>query len=151
MLHKIVKIISLWIVLGMSLSLHATEIKGKVIEAVKGEKVNYPISVADANQLGGLGFTLMYDTTVLEFIEVQNVELSNNAMIVFNEAERGQILISMIDANGMNGNGLLMEIKFTAIGEIGTGSEMVFSEFRSYDTNLLDVPIILVNGAINIK
>lgn len=119
-------------------------------EAETGKTFEYPITLKEATNLGGIGFTLRFDPEILGFDELNTGSLASNALMQHNPIEPGKVLVSIVDANGMNGNGDLLLFKFRTKGEVGNNAIIALEDVRAYDTDLLDVPFNLSNGSIEV-
>lgn len=147
-MRHIIKIVALILAMLSCISLWGVDIIANNGEAESGKSFDYPINISDADKLGGIGFTVLYNPALFELKDLNGGNLASNAMIEYNEVESGKILVSMVDANGINGDGELILLKFKTIGDVGDNSEITLEEARAYDTDLLDVPFNLNNGSI---
>ena len=76
-----------------------------------GENV-VPIQVNNATKLGALHIELVYDSSVLEATDVKLGDLGDNAQVNSDLRTPGRAIIGIIDAMGMNGSGVVVEVHF---------------------------------------
>ncbi len=79
-----------------------------------GENV-IPIQVNNATNLGALHIELVYDSSVLEATDVKLGDLGDNAQVNSDLRTPGRAVIGIIDAMGMNGSGVIVEVHFDEI------------------------------------
>lgn len=116
------------------------------------EKVSIPINAENANNIGALHLELVYDPTVLEPIKVQKGMLAGNAMLESNIDISGRVVIGIIDASGINGNGSLAVISFSVVGTNGMTSALTLGKVVAHDaTTLIDVPTRSTSGSFTVK
>ena len=147
-MKHLIKIVALLLAMLCWIKLGGVDIIANNSEAEFGKSFEYPIQIENADQLGGIGFTVLFNSSLFELKELVGSDLASNAMIEYNEVEKGKVLVSIVDANGMNGDGELILLKFKTIGDIGDNTDINIEEARAYDTELLDVPFNLNNGNI---
>ena len=103
-------------------------------------KVDVPVNLTGAKNLGSLEFVLVYEPSVLEFAEVKTGFLARNALIDFGTRTKGRIWAGLIDANGINGDGPVVIISFNVVGPASTSSPLSLESVSAYDAGtLLDV------------
>ena len=103
-------------------------------------KVEVPVDLTGARNLGSLEFVLVYEPSVLEFAEVKTGSLARNALIDFGTRTKGRLWAGLIDANGINGDGPVAIISFNVVGPGLTDSPLSLESVSAYDaTTLLDV------------
>jgi len=115
------------------------------------EEVSIPINAENANNIGALHLELVYDPAVLEPTEVEKGVLSGNAMLEFNIDMPGRVVIGMIDAAGMSGDGSLVVVSFRVIGKEGTRT-LDLEKVAAHDAaSLMDVPTKATAGSFTVK
>lgn len=116
------------------------------------QEVSIPINAEDASNIGALHLELVYDPTVLEPIEVQKGMLAGNAMLESNIDVPGRVVIGMIDASGISGNGSLAVISFRVVGTNGMTSALTLEKLAAHDaTTLIDVLTKATPGSFIVK
>ena len=102
-----------------------------------------PINMESAHNIGSIGMSLLYDSSLLEIADVKPGELSENAMIDYSVRNPGQVNIGVIDSRGINGNGTVAVIVFNVTDEEGV-STLRFAGVQTHDAaTLIDV----INGS----
>jgi len=105
----------------------------QLVTPADGE-VLIPVSVQGAANKGIISyeFDLRYDPTVIQ-PQSEPVELmgtvSNRLSAVFNSSEPGLLKVAVYGAMPINGSGLLLNLKFTAVGSPGSVSPLVWERF----------------------
>src|SRR5690625_3204800 len=129
----------------------------------KGEELCLPITVENTNNLGIITFTYRWDPSVLEFNGLENIHSAIGGMGIgenLDHTDEGYFTIMWVDFD-IEGEGFdidegdtLLEVCFTAIGEIGEqtpvyfdGSKMVV-EFGTMDPKQQQIQ--LKNGTVTI-
>ncbi|MCH7605917.1 MAG: hypothetical protein IH962_02070 [Chloroflexi bacterium] len=103
-------------------------------------KIDVPVNLTGARNLGSLEFVLVYEPSVLEFAEVKTGSLARDALIDFGTRTKGRLWAGLIDANGINGDGPVAIISFNVVGPGLTGSPLSLESVYAYDAStLLDV------------
>lgn len=116
------------------------------------DEVSIPINAEDANNIGALHLELIYDPAVLEPTEVEKGMLARNAMLESSTDTPGRVVIGMIDAAGINGNGSLAVISFRVVGKDGMTSPLILEKLTAHDaTTLVDVPTKATSGSFTVK
>lgn len=116
------------------------------------EEVSIPINAENANNIGALHLELVYDPMVLEPTEVEKGMLAGNAMLESNIDTPGRIVIGMIDASGISGNGPLAVISFRLVGANGMTSALTLEKLTAHDaTTLMDIPTRATPGSFTVK
>ncbi|MEO6393534.1 MAG: cohesin domain-containing protein [Pyrinomonadaceae bacterium] len=112
--------------------------------------VTAPIMVSDLTGLGVLSFdfNLTYDPAVLTAPVVSNAgTLSSMMVITVNPNTPGVLRVSGYYQDFMAGAGTMLNISFTAIGPIGSASDLVLSPYAFNEGNPCS---IVTNGRITI-
>lgn len=94
--------------------------------------VTAPIMVDDLTGRGVISFdfNLSYDPAILAAPVVSNAgTISSGMEITVNPGTPGFLRISGFQANHLAGSGVLLNVSFTAIGPIGSGSDVSFTPF----------------------
>jgi len=85
-------------------------------------EVGMPINLQGASNVGSLHIELVYDSAMLEATGVKAGKLGRNAVIESNLETLGRVIIGIIDASGINGDGSVVTVSFKAKGKEGTSS-----------------------------
>jgi hypothetical protein len=108
--------------------------------------VKVPVKIYGASSVGSLHMELVFDPAVLEAVGVKPGELAENAMIEHNLQTPGRVIIGIVDASGITGDGTLMEISLDVIDSHGT-SELVLEKVEVHDADSLkDIIAGTANG-----
>ncbi|HNW71298.1 MAG TPA: cohesin domain-containing protein, partial [Bacteroidales bacterium] len=93
-------------------------------QVVYGEIVEVPVTVKDFNIISGFQFTISWDATVLEFMEVNNVSLNMDYGTLQTANGKLTVLWATDNLNGLNINDgqAIFVMKFRAIGTSGQSS-----------------------------
>jgi hypothetical protein len=116
----------------------------------KGDKVSIPVHMTGAKNLGALGLTLKYDSSVLKTVGSENGKMTTNAMIASNEIVPGAVHISLIDTKGVSGDGILLTTTFEVVGNAGSSTK-ISMEATGYDIDLLDAPMQTSSGTFKVE
>jgi hypothetical protein len=119
-------------------------------QGTKGDKVKVPINVAGASNLGALGLSLTYNSSVLKGIEAEGGTLASNSMVESNELGPGTLRISLIDSKGILGDGGIVDVTFEVLGDTGTSTQ-ISMEAVGWDTNHLDIPLKTSPGTFRVE
>lgn len=129
---------------------HAASITVRVdsIEAPAGEDVEIPIMVQGAPGLGAMHVELIYDSSILE---VQGVDkgalLGDNALLDFNAAEPGRIIIGLATLDSVEGDGPLLVSRFNVTGESGQRSSLELENVRAWEGGESRLDILVTTEA----
>ena len=88
--------------------------------------VQLPIKIINAENIGNMNITLTYDSSVLSASSLTPGAITSDSLFVHN-IQPGIINISLVDDNGINGNGSIATITFNVIGEEGSTTSLVLS------------------------
>ena len=124
-----------------------------------GEQVCVPITVANFNNLTGLGFTINFDQTILEFDSVTNVNLGGASSSNFNApASQPGRIIFLWDNNTpqtLTDDTVLAELCFTLLGSAGDQSAVTITgdltPIEAIDDNTQSVPVTVAAGQITVQ
>lgn len=125
-------------------------IKVNTVTASPNAKVEIPVMVTGATNLGGLDLTILYDPAVLKFTKASAGTLSKNGMIEKNETQPGTVLIGWVDTQGVNGGGEVIKLSFDVIGAKGTTSSIRLAVRGAYTTGLKDISYTSENGGVTV-
>ena len=104
------------------------------------EKIQVPVNLEAAKNIGSLEFVLVYEPTVLQVSSVELGPLASTALLESSTKTSGEVWAGMIDANGISGDGAAAVITFTVIGDIDSSTLLALEKVVAHDaTSLLDL------------
>ena len=115
-----------------------------------GGTVNVPIAIAGASAIGAMDLTVTYDPAVLSFVEAKTGALSTNGMVQANGTTPGTVRIAFVDSAGVNGDGVLLTLAFTAKGANGASSAIGLASRGVYNLDRTDVLVTTQGGTVTI-
>jgi hypothetical protein len=118
--------------------------------AASGSTVTVPIAIAGASSIGAMDLTVTYDPAVLAFAEAKTGALSTNGMVQANGTTPGRIRIAFVDSSGVNGDGVIINLAFTAKGANGASSKVDLVSRGVYNLDRVDVPVTTQGGTVTI-
>jgi hypothetical protein len=98
--------------------------------------VKVPVNIYGASNVGSLHMELVFDPAVLEAVGVKPGELAKNAIMENNLQTPGRVIIGIVDASGITGDGTLVEISLDVIDSGGT-STLVLEKVEVHDADSL--------------
>jgi len=111
--------------------------------------VQLPIKIMNAENIGNMDVTLTYDPSVLSATSLTNGAITDNSLVVHN-IDIGFINISLVDENGINGNGSIATIFFEVIGEIGDSTSLIISASAN-DRDGAEIDLEIMNALFSIE
>ena len=109
-----------------------------IAELPKDIKVS--VFLEGASNVGSLEFVLLYEPTVLRVKGVDTGSLANGALLDSSTRTPGMVWAGLIDANGINGDGLVVVVSFDIIGDDESRTALTLENVVAYDaTTLLDI------------
>jgi hypothetical protein len=102
------------------------------LRAEPGAEAIVAIRVQGATGIGAFQTALTYDPAVLEIKSVDKGELLKNALLDFNPAQAGRVMIGLAAADGISGDGVLVECKFLVIGQAGHRSPLTLVQSEAW-------------------
>ena len=121
-----------------------------IIELPKDIEVS--VFLEGASNVGSLEFVLLYEPTVLQVKRVETGSLINGAILDSSTRTPGMVWAGLIDANGINGDGLAVVVSFDIIGDNGSRSALTLENVVAYDaTTLLDIVTKASNGVFVVE
>jgi len=110
-----------------------------------------PIEVKQAENIGSLMIQLSYDPDVMNAIEVKSSQLTSDSMLEYNTEVPGLVLVGIVDAEGINGDGAIAEITFDIVQNAET-TLILFDQLEAYDVEtLIDVQFVTNHGLYSFK
>ncbi len=108
------------------------------VKARPGATVEVPIEVAGAINVGAMHIELSYDAGVLQATEVKPGSLADRSMLESNLSTPGQVIIGLIDAAGLNGDGPVAVVVFQVVGQEGDTSPLTLQNLAAHDATTRD-------------
>ena len=118
--------------------------------AASGSTVTVPIAIAGASSIGAMDLTVTYDPAVLTFVEAKTGALSTNGMVQANGTTPGTVRIAFVDSSGVTGDGVIINLAFTAKGANGASSKVDLRSRGVYNLDRVDVPVTTQGGTVTI-
>lgn len=130
---------ALLILLGMVLlgeAVHAATITLRVgsVRASPGSTVEVPIEAVGAPGIGPLQMELVYDPAVLTAETVTHgALLSSNALMESNVTPRGRVIVAIVAADPIKGDGVIVKVRFKVIGNAGQQSALTLEAVQAWE------------------
>jgi len=118
-------------------------------KSLPNQTIQLPIQIINANNIGNMDITLTYDSSVLSASSLTTGAITSDSLFVHN-IEEGIINISLVDENGITGNGSIATITFDVIGEIGDATALILSATAN-DGNGDTVDMEIMNALFSIE
>jgi hypothetical protein len=104
------------------------------------------IEVKQAENIGSLMIQLSYDPDTMRALEVKSSQLTSDSMLEYNTEVPGLVLVGIVDAEGIDGDGAIAEISFDIIQNTGT-TLILIDQLEAYDVEtLIDVQFVTNHG-----
>jgi hypothetical protein len=132
---------------GITVSVSSKSVK-------EGETVVVPINVKDALGLAGGQFTLTFDPKVALPTKVELGALlaaGFNLQANLNNAEEGSVRIAFAGSNGVNGEGVLLNVTFQAVGAAGSSTQVNITDLKLNDEESADLTATAEAGQIDVE
>ena len=100
------------------------------VVAVEPDRIDVPVTLSNARNVGSLEFVLVYNPEVLELLEVEKGKLAGNSLIDSSSHTPGRVWTALINPQGISGNGEVARFTFEVIAPATTGSESTVSGSR---------------------
>ena len=116
-----------------------------------GTTVEIPVEVEEAVNVGGMHIELSYDADVLQATEVKPGSLAASAMLESNLSAPDRVVIGLIDAAGLNGDGAVAEVVFQVLGREDDASPLILENLAAHDATSLEVLAVEgINGTFRV-
>jgi|GEM_PF-2011212 hypothetical protein len=103
------------------------------VQATAGSTVEVPIEAIGAPGIGPMEMGLAYDPAVLTAETVtRGALLSGNALMEFNVAPRGRVVIALVASDPIKGDGAIVNVRFKVIGNAGQ-SALTLQAVRAWE------------------
>ena len=134
-----------------SVSAAAMNIGIGTVSGNTGSIIDVPVTISNAKDLGSMDIVVSYDPAVLSVVSVEKGTL-NKGMIMANSDTPGTIAIGIVDANGINGEGAVANIRFKVIGPNGATSPLKITNVLAYNVKThSDIQTATSSGTITVK
>ncbi|HUT20513.1 MAG TPA: FHA domain-containing protein [Anaerolineae bacterium] len=121
------------------------------VTAAHRQLTEVPIKVVGASNLGSLHIELVYDPAVLDPLEVKAGALAVGAMKQENLDTPGRVVIGLISAQGINGDGPVAVVSFDVLGDQGDTSPLTLQNVQASDASTLAMlPTTLQSGTFTV-
>jgi hypothetical protein len=116
-----------------------------------GSTVDVPLDIRGASEVGAMTIVLTYDPSILGVSDVVAGDLTGDSMLAYDSAVPGILGISVADADGISGDGSLVVILFSVIGELGDTSPLTLETFEANHVDtLLEIPTSVTSGTFTV-
>ena len=103
-------------------------------QASAGGTVEVPIEAVGAPGIGPMQMELVYDPAVLTAESVtRGALLSGNALMESNVTPRGRVIIAMVAADPIKGDGVVVKVRFKVIGSAGQQSALTLEAVKAWE------------------
>lgn len=127
-------------------------VRAPTSSGASGEEADIPISVAGASGIGALHVELIYDPAVLEVKTVDKGQLlSENALLDFNGAAPGRLIIGVVSLDAIQGDGAVLLPRFTVKGKKDQTSPLELENVKAWEgSTRLDVLVTTEPGQFTV-
>ncbi|MCI0784824.1 MAG: hypothetical protein J4O03_06335 [Chloroflexi bacterium] len=103
-------------------------------------RIEVPVYLTGATNVGSLEFVLVYEPSVLEVVSVEKGTLARTALIDSGSRTAGRVWTAVIDTNGISGNGPVAVVSFNVVGNGVERISLTLESVYAYNaTSLLDI------------
>ena len=114
-------------------------------------EIRVPVIIEHADDVGSLHLELVFDPDVLKATGVETEKLADNALIEYNLRIPGRVIIGVVDASGISGDGTLVEVAFDVIDNRET-SRLLLEDVEIHNAAaLMDISYIITPGSFSVK
>ena len=107
---------------------------------VVAPRIEVPVYLTGATNVGSLEFVLVYEPSVLELVSVEKGILARTALIDSGTRTTGRLWTAVIDTNGISGDGPVAVVSFDVVGNGVEKITLTLESVYAYDaTSLLDM------------
>lgn len=104
------------------------------IQAPSGSAVEVPIEALGAPGIGPLQMELVYDPAVLTAESVtRGALLSGNVLMESNVTPRGRVIIALVAADPLKGDGVIVKVRFKVIGGPGQQGVLTLENVKAWE------------------
>ena len=109
-----------------------------------------PITVADAQDLGGVDLVLAFDPAVLRLESAAPGSLAGRARVSSSETGPGRVAVAVASPGSLTGTGPIVALTFAAVGPAGARSTVALEAVRAVTVDDDPVPAQVVNGTVSV-
>ncbi|MBP2029107.1 hypothetical protein J2755_000027 [Methanohalophilus levihalophilus] len=120
------------------------------MEASSGGTVEVPVYFSGADEVGSMDLVLNYDSGVLQATGASTSDIGNNAFVESNIAIPGKITLAMADSSGISGDGEVLLISFTVLGDVGSSTTVSIESVELHNVELVEVMTETENGIVTV-
>lgn len=112
------------------------------VEGASGSKIEVPINVRAAQQLGALQMELVYDPAILEAQSIEKGTMPQEITLGHNVVSPGRLRVVMNTSarESVSGDGTLMKALFTVKGQSGQQCDLRLEQVQAWDNTKPDAP-----------
>ncbi|WP_445474537.1 cohesin domain-containing protein [Methanococcoides methylutens] len=116
-----------------------------------GSSIEVPIMMSNGADVGSMDLVVTYDPDILSLASVEKGDLTNG-MVQANTEMEGTIIISIVDVDGITGDGELVVMSFDVIGEDAGSSSLTFTSAQANDVNTyIDIQVGTGDGTVTVE
>ena len=121
------------------------------VSGAPGQRAEVPIEVMEASNVGSMHIELVYNPDVVQPVEKRDGALASGALVEARFDIPGRVVLGLISAQGINGNGEIAVVSFDVLGKDGATSALTLENVRANDaTTLADIPTAVENGTFRV-
>ncbi|MDG6219036.1 MAG: cohesin domain-containing protein, partial [Candidatus Thermoplasmatota archaeon] len=118
-------------------------------QSTPGSEVQLPIKISDAENIGNMDITLTYDDSILSALTLTTGAITADSLFMHN-IEPGIINISLVDSEGIDGEGSIAIITFEVIGNEGDISPLILSALAN-DRDAAAINMEIMNAFFSVE
>ena len=117
----------------------------------KGETVYVYVEVSEAEMVGSMDITIVYDPIILELEEVSKSDLTDHGIVEYNvEGGAVKVLVNVLD--GFSGSGKVASLMFVVVGDVGSSCEVSLTNVEAnHAETFVDILLSIENGSFLVK
>jgi len=112
-------------------------VKVAEVSAAHRQVTEVPIEIAGASNVGSMHIELAYDPAVLEPVDVKTGALATGAFLESNLDTPGRVVLGLVAAQGISGNGQVAVVLFDVPGRQGDSSSLTLENVQANDASTL--------------
>lgn len=120
------------------------------VEASSGDVVEVQVYFSGSDDVGSMDLALNYDSNVLQATGVSTSDIGKNAFIESNVATPGKITVAMADSSGISGDGEVLSVSFTVLGDVGSSTTVSIDSVELHNVELVEIVTETENGVVTV-
>lgn len=120
------------------------------VEASSGGSVEVPVYFTGASDIGSMDLVLNYDSNVLQATGISGSDLGSNSFMESNVAIPGEVTVALADSSGITGDGAVITVLFTVLGDVGSSSTISVEEAVLHNVGLVEVVTETADGVVTV-